>query len=266
MARKKAVKQTCLICGEEKTDRYMAKHRNENINENYGFCKDCTTKYTEDNDIDKSIDMLRMMNIPFVGYVWENAIEKGDDAVFSKYLQLIATQKKYQDFNDSDFDSEEVVDGSQSTPIEITDKIIAKWGIDYTQEQYVELELMYNSLLKIKEPATMFEERRYTQNVKLGRAVDRALEDGDVKSVPQLRKAYADDLKDLGLDVKQSSEENERTLGMRIADWEKHSPIPDKSEFDDADGIKDYIHKWFLIPMKRVFGRASEEEINQLYE
>lgn len=266
MARKKQAAQTCLICGEEKSDRYMAKHRNENIHENYGFCKDCTTNYTENSDIDRSIDLLRMMNIPFVGFVWENAIEKGGDSIFSKYLQLIATQKKYKDFNDSDFDTQEMDDGSRSTVVDVTDSIIAKWGIDYTDEQYTELELLYNSLLRIKEPATLFEEKRYVQNVKLGKLVDTAMATGDVKTVPALRKSYTEDLKELGLDVKQTADDSEKSLGMRIAEWEKSSPIPESSEFDDVDSMKEYINKWFLIPMKRVFGRASEEEINQLYE
>lgn len=255
----------CIICGLDKTERQMAKHRNKNINDNYGFCKDCTNEYTDGNDVSNVIDMLRIMNVPFVEFVWENALEKGGSSAFSKYLQLIATQKKFKDFSDNDFDNQEENGGSR-TAIDINDDIIAKWGIDKEEAEYIELELLYNSLLKIKEPATLFEEKRYVQNVKLGKAVDTALEDGDVKTVPQLRKAYADDLKDLGLDIKQSSEENERTLGMRIADWEKNSPIPDDKEFDDVDNISDYINKWFLIPMKRVFGRASEEEVNKLYE
>lgn len=254
---------TCVICGKEKSDRAMFKHRNINIDEGFGFCKDCMNVQTEHNDIDTVIDSLRMMNIPFVGNVWENATESGGNATFSKYLQLIATQKRYKDFNDSEFEDES--DGSQAS-IEVTDEIIAKWGIRDSVEEYTELEFLYSSLTKIKEPATLFEEKRYVQNVKLGKAVDDALEGGDVKSVPQLRKAYADDLKDLGLDVKQSSEDDARTLGIRIAEWERHDPIPEISEFSDVDNIQEYISKWFLLPLKRVFGRASEEEINKLYE
>lgn len=252
------------MCGEEKSDRYMNKHRNESFNEDYGFCKDCMNMYTKDNDIDSVIDSLRMMNIPFVNYIWENAVDTGGNSVFSKYLQLIATQKRYSDFNDSEYDL--TADDGNHSFVEVTDEIIAKWGMRDDENEYIELEYLYNSLIKIKEPATLFEEKRYVQNVKLGKAVDTALETGDVKSVPQLRKAYADDLKDLGLDVKQSSEDDTRTLGVRIAEWERHDPIPESNEFDDVDNIKEYVSKWFLIPMKRVFGRASEEEINKLYE
>lgn len=251
------------MCDKEKTERYMSKHRNDNISDDYGFCKDCMNEYTQDNDIDSVIDALRMMNVPFVNYIWENAVENGENAVFSKYLQLIATQKRYRDFNDSEFDA--IDDGSRQV-VEITDDIIAKWGIRDSDEEYIELEYLYNSLTKIKEPATLFEEKRYVQNVKLGKAVDDALESADVKIVPQLRRAYADDLKDLGLDVKQSSEDDTRTLGVRIAEWERNAPIPEPVGFEDVDGIQEYIDKWFLIPMKRVFGRASEEEIGKLYE
>lgn len=252
------------MCGRNKTDRHMASHRNDGISEYFGFCKSCMNSYTEDNDIDKAVDALRMMNVPFIGYIWENAVEIGDDAVFSKYLQLIATQRRFKDFNDSDFDS--APDDGNHQVIEITDELIAKWGVRDTKDEYVELEYLYGSLVKIKEPATLFEEKRYVQNVKLGKAVDEALESGELRAVQGLRKAYADDLKDLGLDVKQASEDDERTLGVRIAEWERHDPIPESNEFSDIDMIQEYIDKWFLIPMKRVFGRASEEEISRLYE
>lgn len=254
---------TCVICSKDKTDRYMFKHRNENIDESFGFCKDCMNTKTEHNDIDIVVDSLRMMNIPFIGSVWESAVDSGGNSTFSKYLQLIATQKRYKDFNDSEF--EDIVDDGSHSTIEVTDEIIAKWGLRDSVEEYSELEYLYNSLVKIKEPATLFEEKRYAQNVKLGKAVDEALMT-DIKSVAQLRKAYADDLKDLGLDVKQSSEDDTRTLGVRIAEWERHDPVPEISEFGDVDNIQGYISKWFLTPLKRVFGRASEEEINQLYE
>lgn len=255
---------TCLMCDVEKNDRNMSKHRNESINENFGFCKECVNTYTEDNDFEKVIDVLRMMNIPFVNFVWENALDKGGSSTFSKYLQLIATQKKYKEFSDSEYD--DVADDGSRSVIDITDEVIAKWGVRDTDEEYIEFEYLYNSLIKIKEPATLFEEKRYVQNVKLGKAVDDALEGGDVKTVPALRKAYAEDLKELGLDVKQSSEDDTRTLGVRIAEWERNAPIPDGGEFNDVDSIQEYINKWFLIPMKRVFGRATEEEINKLYE
>lgn len=260
---KKKGRLTCIVCSIEDTDRNMAKHRNDNLGDDYGFCKKCVNLHSEDEDIDKIVDILRMMNIPFVSSIWENAVDRGDGAVLSKYLQLIATQKRYKGFSDSEF---EYIEDENDSVIEITDKIIAKWGVRETKEEYLELEYLYNSLVKIKEVATPHEEKRYVQNVKLGKAVDTALETGDVKVIPQLRKAYTDDLKDLGLDVKQSSEDDTRTLGVRIAEWERHDPIPESNEFNDVDMVQEYIEKWFLIPMKRVFGRASEEEMNKLYE
>lgn len=257
-----ASKTICVICGEGKSARSMSKHRNNNLNENFGFCKSCLNDVTSDNNVEVVIDLLRMMDIPFVEFVWENALEKGGETVFSKYLQLVATQKKYVDFSDSQYgDAIE-----EDVAIDITDDVIEKWGVRDSREEYVELEYMYNSLTKIKEPSTVFEQRRYIQNVKLGKAIDEVLESGDFKLISQLRKAYSDDLKDLGLDVKQSADDNKLTLGMRIAEWEKNAPIPDNSEFDDVDHIQKYVTKWFLTPMKRVFGRASEEEINSLYE
>ena len=266
-----AIKQTnvCLLCGEEKSTHQCSKHRNINISEHFGFCKDCLKLKVNDEDVNGVIDMLRLMNIPFISSVWENAVEKGGSSIFSKYLQLIATQKKYKDFGDSVYDyDDEIQDSSDpsKTAFVVTDEIIARWGSLDNTNNYIELELSLESLKKIKEPQTYLEQQRYVQNVQLGKALNDALKAG-AKEIPALRKSYADDLKELGLDILSASKDDNRSLGMRIAEWERHDPIPEAGdEFEDVDGINSYIRKWFLIPMKRVFGQATEQEVAELYE
>lgn len=263
-----ATKQTnvCLLCGEEKSTHQCSKHRNVNISEHFGFCKDCLKLKVNDEDINGVTDMLRMMNIPFVSSVWENAVEKGGTNIFGKYLQLIATQKKYRDYDDTTYESEADLEDSSKVAFTVTDEIIARWGSLEHINNYIELEFSLESLKKIKEPQTYLEQQRYVQNVQLGKALNDALKAG-AKEIPALRKSYADDLKELGLDILSASKDDNRSLGMRIAEWERHEPIPEVStEFDDVDGINSYIRKWFLIPMKRVFGQATEQEVAELYE
>lgn len=256
---------TCLLCGEKKNKRLITKDRNEHISDKFGFCKECVANNVDDNVLSSVINMLRMLNIPFVEDVWENAFDKEEENAFNKYLQLIATQKKYKVFADSEYESGDPNTVSKDD-FEVTDDLITRWGVKDSKEEYIELEGLFNQLLKIKEPSTSHEERRYVQNVKLGKAMDETLESGDVKAVPQLRKAYIEDLENLGLNVDSNDDEAEKTLGTRILEWEKHSPIPTSEEYTDVDGIEAYVRKWFLLPMKRVFGRASEEEISELYE
>lgn len=258
---------TCILCSKQKTPYNFSKHRNTMMKSDFGFCKECLKKIVPDEDVNNAFEMLRLMNIPFVSDVWENAVEISGvaDNVFSKYLQLIATKRQYEDFADSVYENEEMYDES-GAPFELNDDIIAKWGSRDNNAEYIELEKAYEILVKIKEPSSYLDQQRYIQNIKLSKALDAALESG-AKEISTLRKSYAEDLKELGLDVISAQKDEKRSLGQRIAEWEREEPLPSLGkEFDDVDGINNYIRKWFLIPMKRVFGRATEEEISELYE
>lgn len=260
-------KQTvCVLCGEPKPSYQFSKHRNDVMDGGFGFCKNCLKEKVEDKDLNSVFDALRMMNVPFISSVWESAVEQGETNIFSKYLQLIATQKKYQDFGDSIFEDEDELPTNEDTPFIVTDDVIVRWGDKDSDREFIELEKAYETLIKIKEPTTYLEQQRYVQNVKLGKALNDALESGS-KDISALRKSYADDLKELGLDTVSAQKEDNRSLGMRIAEWESNEPLPELGkEYEDVDGIMTYIRKWFTIPMKRVFGQATEEEISELYE
>lgn len=261
-----AKKPTCMICGEMKPKYHFSKHRNDVVDDGFGFCKDCLKREVNDEDMNSVFDMLRLMNVPFVSSVWENAVEQKESNIFSKYLQLIATQKRYQDFSDSIYEDEIAIPENAPASFEVTDDVIVRWGSKDDEREYIQLEKAYETLIKIKEPATYLETQRYVQNVKLGKALNEALESGS-KDISSLRKAYADDLKELGLDTISAQKDDNRSIGMRIAEWETHEPLPEISkEFDDVDGLSQYIRKWFQIPMKRIFGQATEDEISELYE
>lgn len=110
--------------------------------------------------------------------------------------------------------------------------------------------------------------KQYTQVYTDCRTVcllDEALDSGDYKAVKDVRRAYEDELKSLNLDTK--SETEEMTIGQRIEQYEEHDPIPkpDK-ELLDVDGVQKYITSNFLYPVKRMFGLATEEEEQQIYE
>lgn len=258
----------CILCSQVKTPYQLAKHRNEQLSDECGFCKDCINTYAEQG-LENITNIFRLMNVPFVNETWDKALEIGGNNIFTKYLQLIATSRRHKDFLDSDIfdlDASGVEQEELDTDFEVTTDVIERWGSRDSDREYMELELAYRSLVKIKEPTTLLEQKRYVQNVKLGKALDIALETGDVKVVPNLRTAYTKDLEELGLNIDMSGQEEGRSLGMRIKEWEMEAPIPTDSVLDDVDGVKEYVSKWFTTQMKRVFGLASEEEITSLYE
>lgn len=261
MAVKKSI---CLLCGSEKSSHQLARHRNESMSGDVGFCKACLKEQIDGTDLEKAKDMMRLMNIPFVSSVWENAVDAGGKNIFSKYLQLIATKKNYKDFADSDSGRDAKVTGLDEAG---ANERIVRWGLLENEAEYIALEASYNNLVAIKPPSTVLDEKRYAQNVMIEVQLNKALKSGsDHKEVTALKKLYEDNLKALGLDIDAASKDEEQKLGVRIRNWETHSPIPTDESLSDVDNVEKYITKWFVNQMKRVFGRATEEEINELYE
>lgn len=262
---KSSNKFTCLICGEKKPRYQSIKHRNENVDSNFGFCKDCVAEIIDSkDDPDGAIEMMRMLNIPFVVNIWNRSKEDSPNNPIGKYLQLIAPKKAYKTFLDSDFGKE-----VKESNIKITDDIVARWGSgeNWNEEKYIEYEMSLEDLKRIKMPSTPLEEKRYVENVRLGKRLSEEIEDGKATDIKALKAAYSQDLKELGLDVESIAQDDHRTLGTRIRDFEKNEPLPEiAEEFKDVDRIKPYFAKYFVTTIKKIFNMATEKEINDLYD
>lgn len=249
----------CVLCGKIMSVNYFSRSdRNEKFHDNVGFCRSCISEKVDTSSQDSVVDMLRMMNLPFIPSAWKQAEGILSSSQFGAYLQIISHQnRKFPDFLSSDL--------SEHVDKEVGDAEMAKWGHQETEEDYRILEAIYKSLAEIKKPNGRFEEDRYVQAAKLKKLLDEALDSGDYKAVKDVRRAYEDELKSLNLDTK--SETEEMTIGQRIEQYEEHDPIPkpDK-ELLDVDGVQKYITSNFLYPVKRMFGLATEEEEQQIYE
>lgn len=264
-----AVKQTCIICGETLSPRQFVSHRNVKLNDNVGICKSCAYKVNV-KDKPEVIDMFRMLNIPFDEQLFDEILNVEEkDKVLANYLRAIARRKDLIDFLDSSIFKEDSVaeDEHKNEDLdnfEITSKVIGRWGAGKSKEEYMTLEYAYKMLADTKPPSTVLEETRYVQNVKLKMTYDQALDDGVAKDIKIAKEAYTKDLKELGLDTISANDEL-KLIGVRIKEWELHDPIPETDEeLKDVNMIQDYIRKFFLIPMKRVFNFATQEEINEL--
>lgn len=243
----------------------MNKHKNPLLSEGFAVCKECCNSLANVEEKDSMIAVCQLMNIP---YVEEIAAEiRENNKIFGDYLRKIAPSKKYQSFADSAFKKESKKPQDKYSDIEITTEVIQKWGSGYSKQQYADFELFLEYLTSIKQPSTQYELMRYIQNVQLKTVLNESLKDGDAKAISSMRKAYADDVKELGLDsVLNAKSDTGENLGQRIKFYENNKPIPDSEEYEDVANIKSYVTKWFIIPMKRAFGMASEEEVSSLYD
>lgn len=254
-------KPVCVICGKSKAKSNFVKDRNDSLSPGFGFCSECVNSYGVTGNEQDIFDILRMINIPFVRTLWEQ-IPQEDESKISTYIKMMALQPRYRTFIDSEWEHEEKEDVFQ-----VTDEMKVRWGVKKSLEKYQYLELQLASLKNIKKPATKLEERRYCDAVKMSSRLDEVLANGNAQEISRINKTYNDLIKELGLNVDAKSEDDKRVLGQKIKDWEQEAPVPELGkEFEDVDGIKNYIEKYLLIPFKRSLGIASEEEINKIYE
>lgn len=252
----------CVFCHNKKS---LIDSNNTLLSENgFGVCRSCSNRNVVLENKQSFIDMCLLLNMPFLIDKYENTVESGKKNVaWSTYKSRIS--KVWMDgFASSVFEYE---DQDKQEGFVITDEMKARWGTGYESSEIEVLELSLRNLYAIKEPATKFEVEKYISNVKLKIALDRAFEENDVKAIPALRKAYEDDCKTLGLEaVLNTKEDKIESVGENIKHWESTKPIPTRKEYEDIDGYAEYLTKWYITPLKRNFGMASEEEVNELYE
>ncbi|HFI0463178.1 TPA: hypothetical protein ACGO1T_000522 [Streptococcus suis] len=253
------VKVKCVMCGNIVNYTDTIKNRNPMLPE-YGYCKECISKkFSEDKG---PRDVLRLINVPYVEKLWNDIVLTNPDKPLGGYLKAIAPKKQYKQFLDSEF-----VDTSNPDDFKITPKIIDRWGTGYDKRSYEELEVKYASLVKIKPPVTILEENMYRDNVLIEMRLQEALRAGTAGDIEKMRNLYTKDLKNLGLDVIKNNLDEVEALGSRIAKWELTRPLPNmEHEFSDTDRIHGYISKFFLKPLKRAFGVATNKDIEDIYK
>jgi hypothetical protein len=266
MGRRPKIEHICVICGQTRRINQCTNNNNEYLKEGFVVCKDCANERTDLNDNESVRRMCQFLNIAYVQEIVDKVVLEEDDPNMGHYLRYYALRKDVKLYSDSIFSHANDEDVSESN-MTTAEEMAEKWGKDYKDDEYSYFESQLKNLIAIKEPKTQFELKRYIQNVKLEYVLNQALQDGDAKTIPNLRKTYNDDLKDLGFDSVLNAKDNgSQSLGERIQHWEDNKPIPDKDEFEDVSGVKQYIQKWFIIPMKRTFGQATEEEVSSLYD
>lgn len=228
------------------------------------ICRECANAADLTNE-EEMIAYCQLANIPYVKSLVIEVVKDNKNPNFGQYMKKLAPYKRYETFSDSIFAEEDELQNDGG--LKITEDIVQKWGEGYDEEKYAYFEAALKGLMAIKAATTSLEVERYIQNVKLKDVLNEALHDGDFKAITQLRKAYNDDLKELGFDsVLNAKDDSGESLGQRIQKWETTKPIPDREEFEDASGIIKYIKKWFIIPLRRNFGMADEKEVSSLYE
>lgn len=267
-------KKTCLKCGNNYALSSFYAHRNPLISETFGFCKKCTKKEVNLDDLDTLISFLQTMNIPYLKEFWKQANEAKTETI-GTYFKNLNSLKQLQGltFKDSDevngkTNQAELVE-IEYKDFEVTDQVVRRWGRNLTKDDYVFLEEELQAYLSAYACETPVQMRLFQNMARTQWMANIALEDGDVNKYEKLMKTLSSQMNDASIKpVQENASANDGGLNS-WGEWvkliEETEPVDELSEdFKDTSFIKKYINRFFFVQMKRVFGLIKDEDIEKL--
>ena len=158
----------------------------------------------------------------------------------------------------SDYDEfEEMKDQGETS---ISKAQIARWGLGFEESEYRQLDAHYKSLSEIIDTADVVQDTLARDLCEIKIQQIRARNKGDADMFQKFTKLYQDTLKTANLKVKSgetsSLSDSESCWGNFVRDVEKYAPAEiyqDKSLFADSDGLKEYMERFVLRPVRNFF-------------
>lgn len=272
MAKVKRLKK-CTCCGEDKElkEFYKSNSIMYKNDEKLPICKDCVFNIYEDNlqhykDEEKSLyKTLFSLDIYFDIKLCKRSVIEcyGTDKHILKYYMSNINLTQYKgktsrestayniwDIEVDDFGKFEIEDISLKTPTLITKEIIDRWGMGKSNEDYLYLEDLYNTMIKTYDTSNPVSVETYKQIVLNYLDVKRLREAKviDNKKIGEILKINSMLQADCRIkDVQATNDDDNMYWSMFIEEIEMTEPIPKaEKEFSDVDNIRKYIKRWFV--------------------
>lgn len=157
---------------------------------------------------------------------------------------------------------EEMRDQGSST---ITKAQFARWGPGFEEAEYKQLDNHYRSLCEKIDTNDVIQDNLAKDLCEIKIQQIRARSKGDADMYQKFTKLYQDTLKSANLKVNtgetNAMTDDELCWGNFIRDVEKFSPADiymDKKLFSDPDGIRDYLERFVLRPVRNFFMGTRE--------
>jgi hypothetical protein len=150
-------KKSCSKCLKEKRiGEYYSSFSPLDADGKLRICKKCLQEMIDENNVESLKNVLRMLDKPFIKYLWESALNKSSSV--GEYFKLINAKDfrhcTWADSQDGDISIQEDVATSPVVdnvlPISkfrVTEDVIDKWGTGYTPEEYQNFEKKYSRLI-----------------------------------------------------------------------------------------------------------------------
>lgn len=269
---KKSNKMTCLDCTGEYATSSFYSHRNSLINENFGFCKKCVRRIVKVDDMSTLYSILRTMDLPYLREAWIQANESDSETIGMYFKNMSLKQNRHMRFKDSEdmagksTKAETIVDENED--FELTKQIIKRWGRNLELEDYISLEEEFENLGGHEAEDTV-QERIIKNMAKTQWMANRAYEEGDVVKYEKMMKVLSSQMNDANIKPVQVKNASQDGVLQSWGEWVRHieedEPIDELSkEFKDGKFMEGYADRFFITPIKRIFGRASEEDVDKL--
>lgn len=270
---KNTAKKTCLKCGKEYAVSSFYSHRNPLINDKFGFCKKCVKDYVDFNNMETLFDFLRTMDIPYLKDFWKQANESKNATIGTYFRSLSLKQNSDLRFKDSDrlsgkTNDTELYDDENDT-FDLTDSIIKRWGRNLELEDYMFLEEEFERLGGLEVEDTI-QERLFKNMAKTQLMAEKALQEGDTNKYEKMMKTLSVQMNDANIkpvQVKSASQDGGLSSWgewIKLIEEKEPASTPETEKKYEPKFIKDYVERWFVTQMKRVFGRIKDEDIKKL--
>ncbi|NFV47462.1 hypothetical protein FDJ70_07220 [Clostridium botulinum] len=151
----------CLCCKKEKkyTTNNFYQNVNPYINDSFRFCKKCTKKVVDYNNMESILFLLHILDKPFIQDKWEECLKSKKDT-WGEYIRQISSLPQYKDliWKDGDItkcngistenDTIDLKITHQNTKItqKQLNQLEEKYGYGFTIEEYINFEKRYDRL------------------------------------------------------------------------------------------------------------------------
>lgn len=270
------VKKQCSCCGKLKSQEYYYKsnsfiHKYDNL---MPVCKTCIQENTDIENMRSVMNMLRMLDKPFIYELYLQALDsaketgkgKSNNALGHYFRMLAMPQYNDKNWDDSIFNEDYIIaNQNQKIDIEFSneelDKLFDFWGRGFEKEDY---EFLENEYARLK---SSYQSDGYNMEILLQEIAHTRLA---IKKKRELGESPNKDIKDLqelmgtaNLKPVQETGANageQKTFGVLIKEWENNKPIPEPlPELRDVDNLKKYINIWFFGHFAKMLGLKNDK-------
>lgn len=239
------------------------------------YCKDCLKETLDENNINSVKNVLRQIDKPYIEDLWTRAVEHEKETLGTYLSSLKVGSNKDKTYDDSEFinlgfkDSEQLEDETQQpTDFKVTNEMKRVWGNNLSDTDIEYLENFYFEYKNNYSTDTPVQRNLYRNIAKIHLQAEKELDGGQVKTFKELMELSSKLHNDGNIKPIQSTGANDdkglSAYGLWIKEVELNEPceyFEKKPVYEDVDGFKKYIDKWFVRPFKNIFNLSKDFDV-----